>query len=1000
MIEESLLKSNFTGRDGFIWWIGQIAPPSVWRNEKSEIDNDSGWAYRCKIRIIGYHTFDGNILPDEDLPWAHVMVDPVDGNSQAGLGKKHNLVGGETAFGFFLDGEDAQQPVVVGLIFRNPSTKSLINAESIAQEKSSQFKPFTGNQGNMVKKATQIRNPKKATQENAKPVENPPAIVGSRNNKSPITVDPIPFSRPKNDPSSDRLFSEDIALGIALKEAMSVKIVRENGCSNNTIGKITQVLRDFVEITNGLQRYRSVYIDPLLNKVVDITDTIKSTARKIIGLLKSIINIMRSTVLGLVSKLFRELVALIVPDPQVPIVAEATKNIHNLIFCLFEKLLDYVLDFVEDLLLGLVGKAVSVPLCAAEEWIAALLSKVNSLLDDLLEPILSGISWLTGILDIVSDALSTVSGIANKIISFIGCDQLKCETPSEWSMRFGPSQSDADSWGRVLDNMKLFDSFSNGVDEAASFLSLFGYGSQYFSTCSEEVLLSEPPLGMRTSCRPPQVSLYGGGGIGGSGTPIVSETGEILSIEVTSPGIGYRTPPTVNIIDKTNNGSGARAGAVIENGSITGFYMIKYGKNYCSGDYTYFYSPPYYVVTADKYSVYEGDVIKFTISGFNINKDVYKYLSYEITGLESDEVEGASLSGDIVLNESNTFSVQIRPIDDSVVEGFEVATFILYNSSSKIVAKTTIVVNDSDLPTPITITTGPESPPGNPFPVDDGETVGTAITTLVRTGSSTFQGLQGLQDSGGGITTSITTQGIQTLQGIIGIDETQVQINTQGLLYSVQSQGIQGLRVQKIQGLQGINDIIYTDFQGIQGISVGFGTFQGLQGIQDGFGGGQGIQGIQGIQDDFVGGGGSGGIISSQGLQGISGGFDGDFGRQSIQGISGVLPGTNGKPEVVIDNFVVISPGTGYTSGDSIQVGSGATFTPEITSDGSIVDVSPNIEYPLSSFASFISPPAITINTNNGEGAAVFPVFKLKRNFKTAPLVINQNGILKVIDCI
>ena len=26
MLEESLLKTNFIGRDGFRWWIGQIAP--------------------------------------------------------------------------------------------------------------------------------------------------------------------------------------------------------------------------------------------------------------------------------------------------------------------------------------------------------------------------------------------------------------------------------------------------------------------------------------------------------------------------------------------------------------------------------------------------------------------------------------------------------------------------------------------------------------------------------------------------------------------------------------------------------------------------------------------------------------------------------------------------------------------------------------------------------------------------------------------------------------
>jgi len=29
MIEESLLKSNFIGRDGFRWWIGQVAPVTV-----------------------------------------------------------------------------------------------------------------------------------------------------------------------------------------------------------------------------------------------------------------------------------------------------------------------------------------------------------------------------------------------------------------------------------------------------------------------------------------------------------------------------------------------------------------------------------------------------------------------------------------------------------------------------------------------------------------------------------------------------------------------------------------------------------------------------------------------------------------------------------------------------------------------------------------------------------------------------------------------------------
>ena len=29
MIDEALLKTNFVGKDGFRWWVGQIAPANV-----------------------------------------------------------------------------------------------------------------------------------------------------------------------------------------------------------------------------------------------------------------------------------------------------------------------------------------------------------------------------------------------------------------------------------------------------------------------------------------------------------------------------------------------------------------------------------------------------------------------------------------------------------------------------------------------------------------------------------------------------------------------------------------------------------------------------------------------------------------------------------------------------------------------------------------------------------------------------------------------------------
>ena len=34
MIEQGLFKRYFVGRDGFVWWVGQVAPESTWSGNK------------------------------------------------------------------------------------------------------------------------------------------------------------------------------------------------------------------------------------------------------------------------------------------------------------------------------------------------------------------------------------------------------------------------------------------------------------------------------------------------------------------------------------------------------------------------------------------------------------------------------------------------------------------------------------------------------------------------------------------------------------------------------------------------------------------------------------------------------------------------------------------------------------------------------------------------------------------------------------------------------
>ena len=58
------LKTNFLGRDGFVWWIGQIPPVESWGFQGT----GGGWGVRYKVRIMGYHPYTEAELSNEDLP--------------------------------------------------------------------------------------------------------------------------------------------------------------------------------------------------------------------------------------------------------------------------------------------------------------------------------------------------------------------------------------------------------------------------------------------------------------------------------------------------------------------------------------------------------------------------------------------------------------------------------------------------------------------------------------------------------------------------------------------------------------------------------------------------------------------------------------------------------------------------------------------------------------------------------------------------------------------
>mgnify|MGYP001292154515 FL=1 len=134
MIDEATFKSNFVGRDGFRWFIAQVAP-----SKKNRKQRKGGWGNRYKIRIMGYHPFNDTIT-DDDLPYAHVLMPPTAGSGAANTSESCMIRQGDVVFGFFLDGDDGQLPVILGLFGRTPQVKSGEAKDGDSQE----FKPFSG----------------------------------------------------------------------------------------------------------------------------------------------------------------------------------------------------------------------------------------------------------------------------------------------------------------------------------------------------------------------------------------------------------------------------------------------------------------------------------------------------------------------------------------------------------------------------------------------------------------------------------------------------------------------------------------------------------------------------------------------------------------------------------------------------------------------------------------------------------------------------------------
>ena len=581
MIENNLLKTNFTGKDGFRWWIGQVAPEDAQGQQIQEIGD--AWGTRVKVRIFGYHPPDETELANDDLPWAQVLLSPQCGSGKANRGKSLRVSPGDTVMGFFLDGDDAQLPVVMGLF-----AKSGNPAFGGTEEYTYPFQPFTGYTSKIKASDYMIKGEGGGSD----------GKYSQRSGRNVSTTTAKKIEDGRKDGLPERSTS-----------TANEKIINFGGSNQNTVEKLNGQIENAVkEVANATSKDKFRIIDNTSRKITGIAQALSgSFVNKTFADLKPKLN------KGL-HDLYKKTYATVLLATQNPAIAKKAgtaaqtamvgpvKSLQNFIPCAVKNISENLFGSVRNILTSLLDNVENFVSCIGDQFIGALFNDIIGNINKQLGGLMKGVSKIfKG--DLVGMLRSSAEGMLGLSNAF------NCELPSavgalggktnNWVMGKGPKdivgataeailsvanaaqelQEAAASPGGILGNLGIFDFMRPDVSTP-------GFSSQ-LSDC-----YTGPPL----NCAGIKINIFGGAGEGASAMPILgsivgdtfaTQTASLIGIKLTNGGGSYITPPFVEIVDNCNQGYGAVARAVIDYDpnsptyqQVVDVYVVTGGENY------------------------------------------------------------------------------------------------------------------------------------------------------------------------------------------------------------------------------------------------------------------------------------------------------------------------------------------------------------------------------------------------------------------------------------
>ena len=576
MLEESLLKTNFIGRDGFRWWIGQICSAAEQANQL----NGGGWGWRFKVRIMGYHPYSIVELPDKDLPWAICMLGVTDGTGAGNRATTVALSQGDVVLGFFLDGDNGQQPVIMGA-FGNTLQKP-------SSDIPLPFTPFTGytgrvkNDGSVVAKnevndssAASQKSPRAVSKEDAKKVGQ-----ASGANDNPATKE-IQASTAIGKKVLAATAATDSAIqNIQAETENFVKSVNDiTGGINDVVGKKKEELFGLIDrVTASMQHSAGGMVQNMVTNTMDAMGTQLNT-----GLLTLYNGVFATVLAATGSSSIAKAAGTIAQASFIP----SVKALSDKVGCMANSILNGIGDTIKGILQSVADNVTNFVSCIGDQVVGQVINVITGGISKFLGPLIGG---LDKILNGFSP-LTFLKKTADAMLGFsktLGCEEVAPEfslSSNEWIIGKGTTEKAGVAISDILKTanavQSTLDNAVNAVQDIAglsdSALGLFDFQNPSVSTPGFKSPLGEcyagpPELG---GCGGTKIKLFGGKGFGGSASAIFGNlaaiadggrglTGSVIGVDLVNGGGGYTFPPFVEIVDECGRGIGATARAEVD----------------------------------------------------------------------------------------------------------------------------------------------------------------------------------------------------------------------------------------------------------------------------------------------------------------------------------------------------------------------------------------------------------------------------------------------------